>query len=220
MSNKTLNLTEQLYEYALASSNMETEVQRSLREVTSQMKESNMQISPEQGQFMQLLVQIMHARFVLEIGVFTGYSALSVAMGLPEGGKVIACDVSEEWTNIGKKYWRQAGVEDRIELHIAPAQQTLQKLIETGKTDHFDFAFIDADKENYDTYYEQCLQLIRPNGLILIDNTLWSGDVIDPEKKDPETEAIRQLNAKIAGDKRVDVCLMPISDGLSMIRVK
>ncbi len=173
-----------------------------------------MQISPEQGQFMALLVQLIGAKKTLEIGVFTGYSALVVAQALPEDGQVIACDVSEEYTAIALSYWQKANVARKIDLRISPALDTLDGLIAAGESGTFDFAFIDADKSNYDNYYERALQLIRPGGLIAVDNTLWYGRVADPDVQDNRTQRIRALNEKVQGDKRVNMSLVPIGDGL------
>lgn len=167
---------------------------------------------------MQLLVRLIGAKRTLEVGVFTGYSSLAVAMALPEDGQIIACDVSEEWASIGRRYWQKAGVGHKIALNLGPATDTLQKLLDQGGADQFDFAFIDADKENYDTYYERCLQLVRVGGLIGIDNVLWGGSVIDDERQDADTKAIRALNKKLHGDERVDISLVPIGDGLTLLR--
>ncbi len=220
MSNTTLNLNAQLYDYLLKVSLRESEVQKALREETAKMPEHNMQISPEQGQFMRLLVQLIGAQNGIEIGVFTGYSTLSMALGLPEDGQLIALDVSEEWTNVGQKYWEMAGVVHKIDLRIGPALDTLQQLVAEGKEESFDFAFIDADKENYYNYYDYCLRLLRPNGLIAIDNVLWSGKVADMENAEPETLAIRDLNEKLSKDDRIDLSLLPLSDGVTLIRKK
>lgn len=220
MSNTTLNLSDQLYQYLLKVSLRESEVLRLLREETAQLPEHNMQISPEQGQFMRLLVQLTGGRKGIEIGVFTGYSALSVALGLPDDGQLIALDVSEEWTDVGRKYWEMAGVAHKIDLRIAPALESLQNLVAEGKEETFDFAFIDADKVNYQNYYEYCLRLLRPNGLIAIDNVLWSGRVADPKSTEPDTVAIRQLNEKLFKDERIDLSLLPLSDGLTLVRKK
>jgi len=220
MSNTTLNLNDQLYDYFLSVSLRENEVLKSLREETAKLPEHNMQISPEQGQFMRLLVQLIGAQKGIEVGVFTGYSALSVALGLPEDGQLIALDVSEEWTNVGRRYWEMADVAHKIDLRIAPALDSLQNLIAEGKENTFDFAFIDADKENYYNYYEYCLQLLRPNGLIAIDNVLWSGRVADLDNTETETLAIRELNEKLFKDNRIDLSLLPLSDGLTLIRKK
>lgn len=217
MSNKTICITEKLYEYILSVSLREPEVLKDLRRETALDENSNMQISPEQGQFMALLVKMLGAERTLDIGVYTGYSSLCIAMSIPEKGRVVACDVSREWTDIARRYWRKAGVEDKIELHLVPAKQTLKKLIEEGTTT-FDFAFIDADKKNYDQYYENCLQLIRPGGLIAIDNVLWDGAVADAGNDDADTVAIRALNHKIHTDPRVEISLVPIADGLTLAR--
>ena len=217
MSNKTLCITEELYEYMLSVSLREPDVLRELRDETRQDENANMQISPEQGQFMGLLVKVLDARRTLDIGVYTGYSALCIGLALPENGRVIACDVNREWTDMAKRYWQKAGMADKIELHLGPAQQTLESLLAKG-TGSFDFAFIDADKINYDMYYEYCLQLIRPGGLIAIDNVLWGGAVADAAINDDDTVAIRVLNRKIHADRRVEISLVPIADGLALIR--
>lgn len=217
MSTRTLNLTDELYQYLLRTSVREAPVQQALREETAKLPTHNMQISPEQGQFMGLLVQLMHAKKTLEIGVFTGYSALAVALALPADGQIIACDVNEAWTDVAKKYWQAAGVADKIELHLAPALETLDHLLQQqNRHDSFDFAFIDADKANYSLYYEKSLKLIRKGGLIAIDNTLWSGEVAKPQVRDASTQAIRALNEKILLDQRVTISLLPIGDGLTL----
>ncbi len=218
MSNQTITVTPQIYQYLLNVSLRESEIMTKLREETMQLEQSMMQISPEQGQFMQLMVKAIGAKRTIEVGVFTGYSALAVANALPDDGMVIACDVSEEWTSIGQKYWEQAGVSKKIDLRIAPAAKTMQGLIENGESGKFDFAFIDADKPAYDQYYEQCLILLRPGGLIMLDNTLWSGKVADPNVDDEDTQAIRQLNQKLHGDSRIDLCIIPMSDGITLVR--
>ena len=201
----------------LSVSLREPDVLRELREETALDESANMQISPEQGQFMGLMVKLLGARRTLDIGVYTGYSSLCIGLALPEEGRVIACDVNREWTAMAKRYWWKAGVEDKIELHLGPAQQTLERFL--GKEgDSFDFAFIDADKINYDIYYEYCLQLIRPGGLIAIDNVLWKGTVADAGVHDEDTEAIRTLNQKIHTDPRVEISLVPIADGLTLVR--
>jgi predicted O-methyltransferase YrrM len=216
MANRTLNLTEGLYEYLLSVSSREPAILKKLREETSSLPMSMMQIGPDQGQFMSLLVQLIGAKRTLEVGVFTGYSSLSVALALPADGMIIACDVSEEWTSIARRYWKEAGVEDKISLHLAPAKQTLGHLIADGREGMFDFAFIDADKENYDTYYEYVLKLIRPGGLIAIDNVLWSGRVADPNVTDVDTNALRELNKKLLTDDRVILSMLSIGDGLTL----
>src|SRR5690242_13353060 len=212
---RSIQLTEKLEAYLQAVSLREPDVLRRLREETAPMELAGMQISPEQGQFMALLVRLIGARQYLEIGTFTGYSALAVALALPKDGKVVACDVSKEWTALGQRYWREAGVAEKIELRLAPALETLDALI-AAKAAAFDFAFIDADKKNYDGYYERALKLVRRGGIIAIDNVLWNGSVINPAKKDADTEAIRALNKKLLKDERIDLSLLPIGDGLTL----
>ncbi|MGC8713715.1 MAG: class I SAM-dependent methyltransferase [Leptodesmis sp.] len=216
MSNQTLGLSDRLAEYLKSVSLREPEVLTELRQETSHHPMSTMQIAPEQGQFMALLVQLMGARKTLEIGVFTGYSALVVALALPADGKVVACDVNEEFTAIARRYWEKAGVTNKIDLHLAPALETLDQLLASAQANTFDFAFIDADKSNYDNYYERALQLVRPGGLIAIDNVLWSGAVADPQIQDTRTNAIRALNQKLHQDERVTLSLIPIADGLTL----
>lgn len=216
MSSRTLNVTDRLYDYLKSHSLRETEAQRQLRAETAKQPRAGMQISPEQGQFMALLIRLMGASKTLEIGVFTGYSTLCVALALPEGGRHVACDVSEEWTAMGRRYWQEAGVADKIDLRLAPAIATLDALLADGEAETFDFVFIDADKLSYDAYYERALKLVRPGGLIAIDNVLWSGSVADPSDQDEDTRAIRALNDKIHHDERVDMSLLPIGDGLTL----
>jgi predicted O-methyltransferase YrrM len=216
MSKQTLGLEQSLYDYLLSVSLREADILTQLRQETAQMPRSIMQISPEQGQFMALLIKLIGAKKTLEIGVFTGYSSLVVALALPADGKIVACDVSEEFTSIARRYWQEAGVADKIDLHIAPALETLDNLLTTGETGTFDFAFIDADKGNYDNYYERCLELIRPGGLIAIDNVLWSGKVADTEIQDNQTNKIRALNRKLHEDSRITLSLVPIADGLTL----
>lgn len=218
MSNDCIVMTPALNAYLRSVSLRETAIQKALREETAKLPQAMMQISPEQGQFMALLLQLIGARRTIEVGVFTGYSALSCALVLPPDGRIIACDVDENWTGIAKRYWAEAGVADKIDLRLAPAAETLQALLDAGEQGQFDFAFIDADKEQYGTYYEQCLALIRPGGLIAIDNVLWSGNVIDAEKQDPDTAAIRAFNAALSKDGRVDLSMIPLSDGLTLAR--
>lgn len=218
MSTKTLNLTPGLYEYLLSTSLREQPVLQALREETYRSTDFNMQISPEQGQFMALLMELLGARKTLDIGTFTGYSALAVALALPMDGKVIACDVNAEWTAIAKQFWQKAGMADKIELRLAPALETLQGLLDQGEASTFDFAFIDADKANYAEYYEKALQLLRRGGLIAIDNVLWGGDVANPTVNDASTRAIRALNKKLLLDERVTISLLPIGDGLTLAR--
>tara|TARA_B100001123_G_C15203535_1_gene984325 strand:- start:33 stop:695 length:663 start_codon:yes stop_codon:yes gene_type:complete len=216
MSNQTISITDSIYKYLCENSLREDEVLSSLRAYTYRMEQRNMQISPEQGQFMQLLIKLMGAKNTIEIGVFTGYSSLCVALALPLDGKIIACDISTKYTDIAEKYWKDANVRDKIDLRIGPALDTLQKLIDKGLSNTFDFSFIDADKINYDNYYELSLKLLRPGGLIAIDNVLWSGDVVDERINDIDTESIRSLNKKIYIDKRVDISILPIGDGLTL----
>jgi predicted O-methyltransferase YrrM len=215
MSNKTFT-SDSLYEYILSASLREPEILQKLRQETASHPMSQMQIAPDQGQFMALLVQLMQAKKVLEVGVFTGYSSLAVALALPPDGKLIACDVSEEYTAIARRYWEMAGVADKIHLHIAPALETLDQLLANGEANTFDFAFIDADKSNYPGYYDRALQLVRPGGLIAVDNVLWSGRVADPQEKDNRTEAMRAFNQKLHQDERILPCLLPIADGLTL----
>jgi predicted O-methyltransferase YrrM len=216
MTNKSLNMGDRLYDYLLSVSLREPEILLKLREETARHPMSQMQIAPEQGQFMALLVQLMGATKTLEVGVFTGYSALTVALALPENGQVVACDVSEEFTAIARRYWEMAGVASKIDLRVAPATETLDRLLAEGQAETFDFAFIDADKSNYGTYYEQALQLVRPGGLILIDNVLWSGRVADGQVQDTRTEAIRAFNRKLHEDQRVTLSMVAIADGLTL----
>lgn len=220
MSNKTLNLTEQLQQYLLNVSLREPDILKALREETASLPSANMQIAPEQGQFMALLVQLIGARNTIEVGVYTGYSALAVAMALPDNGQIVACDISEEYTSVARRYWKQAGVSEKIDLCLAPAVETLKGLIDGGRSSSFDFAFIDADKESYAEYYELCFDLLRPGGLIAIDNVLWNGAVIDPEKQDVDTCAIREFNQQLLSDDRVDISMVPIADGLTLARKK
>ena len=216
MSTRTVPLTDALYQYLLEASLREHDVLRKLRLETASHPESKMQIAPDQGQFMGALVRLMGARKTLEVGVFTGYSSLAVALALPPEGRMIACDVSKEFTAIARKYWREAGIADKIDLRIGPADETLAELIEQGYGSTFDFAFIDADKEGYDGYYEQALQLVRPGGLILIDNVFRGGEVIDPAVTSSGTKSIRALNAKMRTDDRVHISMVAVGDGLTL----
>ena len=218
MSNRTITIDDRLYAYLLGVSLREPDVLARLRAETMELPRAGMQISPEQGQFMALLVKLMGARVVLEIGTFTGYSALAVALALPADGRLVACDVSEEWTATARRYWKEAGVDARIELRLAPALQTLRNLLEAGSAGSFDLIFIDADKGNYLAYYEAGLDLLRPGGLIAVDNTLWDGRVADAAVDDDDTQAIRAFNAALRDDARVDLSLVPIGDGLTLAR--
>jgi caffeoyl-CoA O-methyltransferase len=216
MSRRTLAMTETLYDYLLAVSVREPALLARLREETAALPGAGMQVSPEQGQFLGLLVQLLGARRALEIGVFTGYSSLVVALALPADGRLVACDVSEEWTAIARRYWAEAGVADKIDLRIGPALQTLDALLHHQQGGTFDFAFIDADKEHYADYYERALRLVRPGGLIAIDNTLWGGRVAEAAAQDASTAALRALNERLHGDERVLLSLLPIGDGLTL----
>lgn len=218
MARRTNHLPEELYAYLLQVSVREPPIMTRLRDETASLEKARMQIGPDQGQFMALLVELMGARNALEVGTFTGYSALAVALALPDDGRLIACDVSEEWTSIGRRYWEEAGVAHKIELRLAPAVETLDGLLEEGRTGTFDFVFIDADKEGYDAYYERALELIRNGGVIALDNTLWEGKVVDPATTDVDTEAIRAINMKLADDERVTLSLVPVGDGLTLAR--
>jgi len=218
MSKRSIALTDSLYEYLLSVSLREPDLLLKLREETAADPAANMQISPEQGQFMGLLARLMGARRCLEIGVFTGYSSLVIALALPDDGRIVACDVSEKWTSVARRYWAAAGVAQKIDLRLATALETLDRLIADGNAGTFDFAFIDADKENYVGYYERALQLLRPGGLVVADNTLWSGRVADPENAEADTVALRHFNELLHGDARVDLSLVPIGDGLTLAR--
>ena len=218
MSTATIILDEKLREYLLNVSVKESEILRKLREETAQMEYSAMQISPEQGAFMAFLVELIQAKRTLEIGVFTGYSALVVAMALSEDGIVTACDVSEEWANVGMKYWKKAQVEDKIDLRIAPALKTLDQLLSEGKQGTYDFAFIDADKVEYQGYFDKSIELLRVGGIIAVDNVLWGGSVIDDSVQNLSTIAIREFNRKLKTDSRVSISMLPIGDGLTLAR--
>jgi len=217
LASRTLNLDDALYAYVLAHSLREHPAQAALREATRTHRHAGMQIGPEQGQFMALLVRLIGARRTIEIGVFTGYSALCVALALPDDGYVLACDVSDEYTKVGRPFWQQAGVAHKIDLQLGAARATLDGRLAAGDAGSFDFAFIDADKTAYDDYYERCLALVRNGGLIAIDNVLWSGSVAQPAKTD-DTAALQALNDKLLGDARIDLSLVPIGDGLTLAR--
>ena len=217
MARRSLELDDRLYDYLLQFGVRESELLKELRAETAKLSGAGMQIGPDQGAFMAMLVELTGARRALEIGTFTGYSSLCVAGAMPPDGKLICCDVSEEYTKVARGYWRRAGLESKIELRLGPALATLDALIE-AKVEAFDFAFIDADKTNYSNYYERVLQLLRPGGLIAIDNVLWSGDVADPKKHDADTDAIRALNEKVRNDERVALALVPIGDGVTLAR--
>ncbi len=218
MSRTTLGLSETVQNYVATVGIRPKPVQTGLRDATSKLSNSGMQICPEQGHFMALLVQLMGAKKCLEVGVFTGYSALMVAQALPDDGKLVACDVSEEFTSVGKPFWAEAGVAHKIDLRLAPGTETLDILLANNEAGTYDFAFVDADKPGYDSYYERILKLLRPGGLLGVDNTLWQGTVADPSVNDDDTKALKALNLKIHADERVDMVLLPIGDGLTLCR--
>jgi predicted O-methyltransferase YrrM len=218
MSNQTINLSDTLYQYMLSVSLREPAILKSLRETTQQLPSHGMQISPEQGQLMAFLVELTGAEKALEIGVYTGYSALVVALALPETGKLTACDINKETTSIACDFWQKADIAHKIDLKLAPALETLDNLIKQDHSNSFDFIFVDADKQNYLNYYERSLMLLRTGGLMLIDNVLWSGRVADTHADDKQTLAIRAFNQAIYQDKRISMCLIPIGDGLTLIR--
>ncbi len=216
MSRVHTSITDDLAEYIRGVTLREPEPLRRLREETEDHPHASMQTSPEQGQFLHLLARLAGARKTLEVGVFMGYSSTWVALALPPGGQVIACDTSEEYTRRARQTWREAGVENRVDLRLAPALETMNRFVAEGQTGTFDFAFIDADKRNYWNYYERALELLRPGGLIAADNTLWDGSVIDPSDHDPDTEAIREFNRRLHADPRVALTLVPLGDGLTL----
>jgi len=216
MSNQSIGLSDELHEYLLSVSVRESAVMRRLREETADHPESDMQIAPEQAQFFQLLMRLIGARRTLEIGVFTGYSALAVAEVLPPNGQVVACDVSEEYTRVARRYWKEAGVNDQISLRLAPADETLASLLDDDQAGTFDFAFIDADKESYDTYYEQSLKLLRPGGVVALDNMFRNGRVLETSPEDESVRAVQRLNQKLHDDDRVELSLLPVADGLTL----
>ena len=216
MTRKTLTITDEIYDYLLSVSLKETEIQQELRKITAKHKMAMMQVSPDQGQFMALLVQLINAKKIIEIGVFTGYSSLCMAMAMPEDGKIIACDINKEYTDVARSYWQKAGVNKKINLILAPAIQTLDNLIKQNEEGTFDFAFIDADKPEYPDYYERTLKLIRSGGLIMIDNVLWYGKPANPEENDKDTRAIRDFNQKLFKDKRIRLSMLSIADGVTL----
>ena len=216
MSSRNNNIPDELYDYILANSLRDRPELKALRDETALMPMAGMQISPDQGQFMALLVKATGARKVIEVGTFTGYSALVVAGALPADGKLVACDVSEEYTSVGHPHWNKAGLALKIDLRLGPAVETLDVMIAAGESGQYDMAFIDADKKNYGLYYESCLTLLRPGGLILVDNVLWGGRVADPAEQDESTQAIRALTKKMHADERIDFSMLPVGDGLSL----
>mgnify|MGYP005840468065 CR=1 FL=1 len=219
MTTRSIGLDEKLYGYLIDHSLREDPLLAELRAETAKMPQANMQIAPEQGQLMALLARMIGARRYLEVGTFTGYSALAVTLAMPPQGETSCLDISEEWTRIAQRYWIRAGLADRIHLHLRPAAETLESLIRDGWSGDYDMAFIDADKTGYIEYYEACLTLVRPGGLILIDNTLWDGEVVHPvEEQDEDTRAICAFNRHVHADDRVDVSLVPVGDGLTIAR--
>lgn len=216
MTRKSISLTDSLYEYLLSVSLREPDILQRLRDETAELPMARMQIAPEQGQFMQMLVRLMQARRIIEIGTFTGYSTLWMALGLPADGRLLSCDINREYTDIAQRYWREAGVNDRIELRLAPAIQTLDELLRNGQSDQFDLAFIDAEKTEYPEYYERCLQLLRSGGLVIVDNVLWDGKPADDAEQDEDTRAVRNFNDKLHQDNRVDISLLPVADGVTL----
>jgi caffeoyl-CoA O-methyltransferase len=220
MSGGSIGLEEALNTYLVTAGVREHPVLAELRRTTAEMPNASMQIAPEEGALLAMLVRLLPARRILEVGTFTGYSSTAMALAQPADGRVVCCDVSEEWTDIARRAWTDAGVADRVTLRLGPAVETMDALLAAGEAATYDLVFIDADKESYDAYYERALQLVRSGGLIAIDNVLWSGRVADPADRDESTEAIRALNAKIATDERVDVVMVPIADGLTLARVR
>ncbi|MGH3331326.1 MAG: class I SAM-dependent methyltransferase [Nocardioidaceae bacterium] len=218
MSNKTIGISDELHAYLLEVGVREPDVLARLREETASIPQHGMQVAPEEGAFLAMLVELTGARRYLEIGTFTGYSSLAVALALPDDGRLVCCDVSQEWTDVARKYWQEAGVSDKVDLRIAPAVETLDSLLETGEEAAYDFAFVDADKTGYDAYYDRLMRLVRPGGLIAFDNTLWGGRVVAPDADDADTLAIRALNARLAADERVSLSLLPIADGVTLAR--
>jgi len=218
MSVRSLGLSDELHAYLIASSLRDHDALAELRDETARMPEARMQISPEQGQFMQLIVELTGARKIIEVGTFTGYSSTAMALALPADGRIVCCDVSEKFTGVARRAWTRAGVDGKIDLRIGPGVATMDALIERGEAGTFDIAFLDADKANYDAYYERALVLLRVGGLVMVDNVLWSGRVIDPGATDADTQAIRVLNGKIQKDPRVTQAMLPIGDGLTLAR--
>jgi predicted O-methyltransferase YrrM len=218
MAKKTIGVSDELAAYIIEVGTREPEVLARLRAETAAIPQHRMQIPPEQGAFLALLVELTGAHRCIEIGTFTGYSSLAVALALPEDGSILCCDVSDEWTSVARRYWDEAGVANKIDLRLAPAADTLDQLLADGAESAYDFAFVDADKTGYDGYYERLLRLVRPGGLIAFDNTLWGGAVLDTDPDDEDTRALQALNAKLADDERVTLCLLPIADGVTLAR--
>jgi caffeoyl-CoA O-methyltransferase len=218
MTNKSIGLSDELAAYVVKVGAREPHVLVQLREETATLPQHRMQIAPEEGAFLAFLVELIGARRCIEIGTFTGYSSIAIAGALPEDGNLVCCDVSKEWTSVALKYWDLAGVADKIDLRLAPALETLDQLLADGGEATFDFAFVDADKAGYDGYYERLLLLVRPGGVIAFDNTLWAGAVLDQNAEDEDTRALQALNAKLAGDERISLCLLPVADGVTLAR--
>jgi predicted O-methyltransferase YrrM len=218
MANKTIGLSDELAAYVVKVGTREPAVLARLREETAAIPQHGMQIAPEEGAFLAMLVELTGARRCIEVGTFTGYSSTAVALALPDDGELVCCDVSQQWTSLARKYWDEAGVAAKVDLRIAPAAETLDQLLADGEEAAYDFAFVDADKSGYDGYYERLLRLVRPGGLIVFDNTLWSGRVLDPNAADEDTRAITTLNAKLADDERISLCLLPVADGVTLVR--
>jgi len=218
MSRRTTPLTDPLYDYLLKVSLREPDILRRLREETGVLEKAHMQISPEQGQFLALLVELVGASRILEVGTFTGYSALVMTLAMPPEGTLVACDIDEGWTNIARRYWAEAGVGGRVDLRLGPASDTLASLVAEGAAGTFDMVFLDADKSGLAEYWERALELVRPGGLVMVDNTLWHGRLVDPDDRDPATEAMRAFNRSVHHDARVSLSLVPIGDGLTLAR--
>ena len=218
MTDRRLLVTDDIHRYLVEHSVREPDVLARLRAATASLPLAQMQIGPEQGQLLALLAKLVGAKRCIEVGVFTGYSSLAVALALPEDGRILACDVSEEWTAMARRFWREAGVEHKIELKLQPAVRTLEERLAAGEAGRYDFAFVDADKPAYDSYYELLLKLLRPGGLMALDNTLWSGAVLNPEEREPNTVALRALNDKLHRDERIDLSLLPVGDGVTLAR--
>ena len=218
MSNASLGLPPDLQAYLVEHGVREPDILKRLREETALLPQHNMQIAPEQGAFMAMLVSLIGARRCIELGTFTGYSSLAVALALPADGRIVCCDLSEEWTSVARRYWSEAGVADRVDLRLGPALETLDELIAGGASGTFDFAFIDASKREYPDYHERILRLLRQGGLALYDNVLWEGGVIDESMTDEDTVGVRRLNDRLIGDERVSISMLPVADGLTLVQ--
>lgn len=218
MANRTIGLDEKLHDYLLQVGLREPEVLQRLREATANEEAAVMRSAPEQGQFMAMLLRLMGAKRAIEVGTYTGYATLWLALALPDDGQIVTCEIDQRWSFIAHRFWEEAGVQGKVRLHLGPALKTLDELLAEGQAGEFDFAFIDADKVNYSHYFERCLQLVRTGGLIAVDNVLWGGSVVDPAKRDAATRAIRDFNAALASDARVDIAMLPVADGLTLAR--